>query len=90
MVAKIVIRKCIIIITSAFYDALCMGRYSLEHKRFYAFALSIGMGYLVIHSPKVIEDFWSSVGLTKTGGRGLRSLASMISKKTRWSWWLRI
>lgn len=48
---------------------------------FYAFALSIGMGYLILHSPKVIEDFWSSVGLTKTGGRGLRSLASMISRR---------
>ncbi|HEM9586138.1 TPA: conjugal transfer protein [Streptococcus agalactiae] len=47
---------------------------------FYAFAISVGMGYLVLHSPKVIEDFWSSVGITKSGGRGLRSLVMMLKR----------
>ncbi|OIL25990.1 conjugal transfer protein TrbL family protein [Oenococcus oeni] len=35
-----------------------------------AFALSIGMGWLVLHTPKAIEDFWSSTGATKGGLAG--------------------
>lgn len=35
-----------------------------------AFALSIGMGWLVLHTPKAIEDFWSSTGATKSGLAG--------------------
>ena len=32
--------------------------------------LSIGMGWLVLHTPKAIEDFWSSTGATKSGLAG--------------------
>lgn len=39
-----------------------------------AFALSIGMGWMVLHTPKVIEDFWSSTGATKGGLTGAMRL----------------
>lgn len=36
---------------------------------FVAFMGSIGFGWLVIHPPHFIQDFWASTGITKSSGR---------------------
>lgn len=43
---------------------------------------AIGFGFLVIHTPHVIQDFWASTGVTRGVGRfGMRQMANMMTKK---------
>lgn len=43
---------------------------------------SIGFGWLVLHTPHVIQDFWSSTGITKGAGRvSIRGLTNLIRSK---------
>lgn len=43
---------------------------------------SIGFGFLVIHTPHVIQDFWASTGVTRGAGRfGMRQMANMMAKR---------
>lgn len=38
---------------------------------FVAFMGTIGFGWLVLHTPHVIQDFWASTGITKSAGRSV-------------------
>ncbi|MCT4455971.1 conjugal transfer protein [Lactiplantibacillus paraplantarum] len=38
---------------------------------FVAFMGAIGFGWLVLHTPHVIQDFWASTGITKGAGRSV-------------------
>lgn len=57
---------------------------NLANYGFIAFMGCIGFGWLVLHTPHVIQDFWASTGITKSGGRsairglqnGMRRLSS--------------
>ncbi|KRM07544.1 membrane protein with 6 putative tms [Liquorilactobacillus ghanensis DSM 18630] len=54
----------------------------LAKNGFIAFMGAIGFGWLVLHTPHVIQDFWASTGITKSAGRaGLSGLTSMLKNK---------
>lgn len=48
---------------------------------FIAFMGAIGFGWLVLHTPNVIQDFWTSTGITKKSGVGaMRMLQNFFRK----------
>ena len=54
----------------------------LASSGFIALMGSIGFGWLVLHTPNVIQDFWASTGITKNVGRaGMSGLKNMLKNK---------